>query len=162
MIIANSVFALIYLSTGKKLAQNLGTSMISIIALIIMGVANVVFAAMLLSWEKKWLLWFCDNWVTYIFLKYKYWLISGTLRWFVWYCNLYGILQIKKRRCFCLGKFGIKYPIKGFGHLILLGILQIKKNGFSHGSILNKQQRVKSIHTKQIYRLIFSFIFKIS
>ena len=52
MLIANSALALIYLVTAQRLMNVMKISMISIIMLVILGVANTIFAIALLYWKK--------------------------------------------------------------------------------------------------------------
>jgi len=58
MIIANSISSLAYLFMGKKIAAHFPTpvSQSVIMALAVIGIANLVFSIMLFKW-KKWAFW---------------------------------------------------------------------------------------------------------
>jgi hypothetical protein len=101
MIIANSVLALIYLFTANKLAQTMNIPIILVVALVILGVANVIFSVMLWSWKKS---------------GFYGFVITGIIAFFI---NI--SIGISPVRC-VLGLIGIA---------ILYGILQIKNDGIS-------------------------------
>ena len=98
MIVANSISALTYLFMGDTISRNLGGSIPRPIMFLmaILGIANLIFAIMLLQW-KKWAFWaFIGTSLAAFVLNMTLGLgIGPSLLGLVGIALLYGILQIK-------------------------------------------------------------------
>jgi hypothetical protein len=106
MLIANSIITLIYLLRATRVMQPLKISIIPMIALIIVGILNVICSIMLLQWKK-----------------------IGFYGFFITSIAAF-IINIS------IGISPLRAIIGLAGFAILYGILQIKNNGFSTWSYL--------------------------
>ena len=99
MIIANAMTAVTYLFLGETVAQSLPTAIPGpmMIALAIIGIANLIFAIMLFQW-KKWAFWaFAGTSLITLVINISIGLgISTSIFGLAGIAILYGILQIKQ------------------------------------------------------------------
>jgi hypothetical protein len=95
MLILNSLIAIVYIFKSGKLAQTVPSN--ALIALVIMGIINVICAVMLLRWKKIGFYGFAITAVITIFINLHIGIspIRASLG-FAGFLILYGILQIKK------------------------------------------------------------------
>jgi len=99
MIIANSLFAIIYLFAGKMITESLpgAVSTPKIIILGIIGTANVFFSVMLFQWKKFGFWGFIITSIGALIINLSIGLgIGQSLFGLVGIAILYGVLQIKK------------------------------------------------------------------
>jgi hypothetical protein len=87
---------LIYLFTANKLAQTTNIPMTAIVALIILGVANVIFSLMLWRWKKSGFYGFVITAIIAFFINISVGISPvRCILGLIGIAILYGILQIK-------------------------------------------------------------------
>ncbi|WP_298416706.1 hypothetical protein [uncultured Kordia sp.] len=99
MIIANSITAILYLFAGDMISQNFPgeISTTTIILLGIMGIINIVFAILLLNWNKIGFWGFLVVSIAGLFINLSLGLgIGQSLLGLIGIIVLFGVLQIKK------------------------------------------------------------------
>ncbi|MEO6851033.1 MAG: hypothetical protein ABI203_07700 [Mucilaginibacter sp.] len=97
MIIANSAATLVYMFNANSLAQKTGVSPITIITLIVIGIFNVIFSVMLLSWKKVGFYGFAISAIAAFIINISIGISPiRSLLGLIGFGILYGILQIKE------------------------------------------------------------------
>jgi uncharacterized protein YacL len=97
ILIVNSIIALFYSFTANKISQNLNTSVLAIMGLVILCAINVVCSAMLLTWKKIGFYGFVITTILAFILNLNIGIsLTRSIIGLLGFTLLYAILQIKK------------------------------------------------------------------